>query len=217
LPLGKPDMSDLTGFARPPLSEQGLVMDEVNKQLDAAFVWRGHQGSVHVGCVANTDPSFWGCWSSIAEGFPVCTATVEFPSLGYRSMLGWVQLVRSTDNDSAGTQFELDPFALFGDAPSPYCWYGQRPILFDAPSRQVRQPLEWVAHSFLAITPLDEVAQWKPRRVVPIIGFSWGFTDDGSSVILHDMDVLPAETWATHLELLRHTYARWVFADSLGA
>ena len=42
-------------------------------------------------------------------------------------MLGWVQVVRSTDNESGGDRFELDPFGLFGDAPSPYCWYGQRP------------------------------------------------------------------------------------------
>ena len=72
------------------------------------------------------------------------------------------------------TDFELDPFGLFGDAPSPYCWYGQRPTLFDAPSRSVRELLEWVAHSFLATTPLDEVAQLKARRVVPLVGFSWG-------------------------------------------
>ena len=26
-----------------------------------------------------------------------------------------VQLVRSTDNESSGEQFEIDPFALFGD------------------------------------------------------------------------------------------------------
>jgi hypothetical protein len=189
-------------------------MDDVAKDLDAAFAWRGDHGSVHVECIPNTDPTFWGCWSSVAEGFPVCTAKVDFPSQGYRSMFGWVQLVRSTDNDSAGQRFELDPFALFGDAPSPYCWYGQRPILFDAPSRDVRQPLEWVAHSFLAETPLAEVAQWKPRRVVPIIGFSWGFTDDGSSVALHDVAILSTEEWAMHLELLGQTYTRWVFADS---
>jgi hypothetical protein len=89
-------------------------------------------------------------------------------------MLGWVQLVRSIDNESAGTDFEIDPFALFGDAPSPYCWYGQCPTLFDAPSRPARHPLEWTAHSFLAATPLNEVADLLPRRVVPVIGFLMG-------------------------------------------
>ena len=68
-----------------------------------------------------------------SEGLSCLYRTVDYPPR-YRSMLGWVQLVRSTDNESGGVRFELDPFGLFGDAPSPYCWYGQRPILFDAPS-----------------------------------------------------------------------------------
>jgi hypothetical protein len=143
------------------------------RTLDAEFSWSDVSGEIHVECAANLDPNFWGVWHGTAEGFPVCTATVDYPLRGYRSMLGWVQLVCSTDNESGGANFEMDPFSLFGDAPSPYCWYGQRPILFDAPSRPLRQPLDWTAHSFLATTPLDEVADLKPRRVVPIIGFSW--------------------------------------------
>jgi hypothetical protein len=127
-------------------------------------------------------------------------------------MLGWVQLVCSTDNESGGTDFEVDPFSLFGDAPSPYCWYGQRPILFDAPSRPLRQPLDWTAHSFLAATPLDEVADLKPRRVVPIIAFSWGFTDTGSDVTLQDPAVLPRQAWDSHLGVLRQTYPFWLFS-----
>jgi hypothetical protein len=182
--------------------------------LIADFFWNGERGSIHVECVANDDPDFWGCWHSTARGFPVCTATVEYPGHGYRSMLGWVQLVRSTDNESAGAAFEVDPFSLFGDAPSPYCWYGQRPNLFDAPSRPFRQPLDWTAHSFLAATPLDEVAALRPRRILPIVGFSWGFTDTGSDVALHDAAVLPERVWNSHLELLRETYPRWAFSPS---
>ncbi|HEV2368267.1 MAG TPA: hypothetical protein VGR90_00240, partial [Acidimicrobiales bacterium] len=71
-------------------------------------------------------------------------------------LLGWVQLVRSTDNASAGERFEMDPLLLFFDAPSPYCWYGTAPTLFDAPFRLRDVAMEWVAHSFLATTPLDE-------------------------------------------------------------
>ena len=181
--------------------------------LDAGFVWRGEAGKVHVECVPNADPDFYGCWWSVARGFPVCTATVEYPARGYRSMLGWVQLVRSTDNASGGLRFELDPFGLFGDAPSPYCWYGQRPTLFDAPSRPVWAPLEWVAHSFLAATPLDEVAQLKARRVVPLVGFSWGFTDLGSSTILSEIELLTDQEWKMHLDVLRLGYPLWVFSE----
>ena len=168
---------------------------------------------VHVECVPNTDPEFYGCWWPVADGFPVCTATVDYPALGYRSMFGWVQVVRSTDNESGGLRFELDPFGLFGDAPSPYCWYGQRPILFDAPSRSVREPLEWVSHSFLAVTPLDEVAQLKARRVVPLVGFSWGFSDTGTDVTLADIGLLTDREWTMHLDVLRQGYPFWVFSE----
>jgi hypothetical protein len=184
------------------------------RELDALFGWRGETGSVHIECSPNADPDFWGRWSSVAEGFPVCTAVVEYPALGYRSMFGWVQLVRSSDNGSAGEHFEPDPFALFGDAPSPYCWYGQRPVLFDAPSRTVRRPLEWVAHSFLAVTPLEEIAAWKQRRVVPLVGFSWGFSDSGSSVELHETALLSSDEWQSHLDVLRATYLAWVFSEA---
>ncbi len=183
------------------------------KESDVGFTWLGEAGMVHVECVPNTDPEFYGCWSPVAEGFPVCTATVDYPARGYRSMLGWVQVVRSTDNESGGVRFELDPFGLFGDAPSPYCWYGQRPTLFDAPSRSVREPLEWIAHSFLAVTPLDEVAERKARRVVPLVGFSWGFTDTASSVTLINIEVLTDGEWAMHLDILRQGYPMWVFAE----
>ena len=59
-------------------------------------------------------------------------------------MFGWVQLVRSTDSQSGGQLFELDPFVLFGDVRSSYCWYGTEPTLFDAPYRQARVPIEWI-------------------------------------------------------------------------
>jgi hypothetical protein len=200
--------------SRRPFREQTVVIEAEGKVLHCEFLWRANRGSLHVGCMPNSDPGFWGCWSSVAEGFPVCTATIEYPRHGYRSMFGWVQVVRSTDNESGGERFELDPFALFGDAPTPYCWYGQRPVLFDAPSRSGRQPLDWIAHSFLATTPLDEVAQLGPRRVVPVVGFSWGFTDDGSNVTLHDLAVLSPGEWSAHLDLLRGTYPRWLFANT---
>ncbi len=183
------------------------------KQLDVRFAWRGEVGAVHVECIPNSDPASYGCWWSVAQGFPVCTATVDYPARGYHSMFGWVQVVRSTDNESGGVRFEVDPFGLFGDTPSPYCWYGQRPILFDAPSRSVREPLEWVAHSFLATTPLDEVAQLRARRVVPLVGFSWGFTETASSVKLSNIEVLTDREWMMHLDVLRQEYPMWVFSE----
>jgi hypothetical protein len=65
----------------------------------------------------------------------------------------------------------FDPFRLYKRAPQPYCWYGHTPALFDAPSRDSRRPLDWLAHSFLAVSPL----RGERRVVTPLLGFAWGF------------------------------------------
>ena len=182
-------------------------------RMERAFTWDGVAGSVRVDCVPNDDPAFLGSWLPTAHGFPVLTATVQYPQRGYRGMFGWVQLVRSSDNPSGGRQFDVDPFALFGDAPSPYCFYGTEPTLFDAPTRATRDPLQWTAHSFLATTPTDEVMQGGPRRVVPVLGFSWGFELAGDAVRLEDITPLSADEWIMHLPVLRASYPYWTFAD----
>jgi hypothetical protein len=185
------------------------------RRLEAEFSWEGLLGHVHVECVPNDDPALLGCWLPAAKGFPVCTATVQYPRRGYRGMFGWVQFVRSTDNASGAERYEMDPFALFGDAPSPYCWYGTEPTLFDAPSRETWSPLNWLAHSFLATTPMDELLQGKPRRVAPLTGFSWGFDLSDHEVTLRDLHPLTPVDWREHLPLLRATYPSpaWTFAD----
>jgi hypothetical protein len=82
------------------------------------FEWEGSSGEVIIDCVPNGDPVALGCPPESAD-YPACTASVRFPPVGYRGLLGWVQLVRSTDNASEGERFEMDPLLLFFDAPSP--------------------------------------------------------------------------------------------------
>ena len=180
--------------------------------MKLSFEWEGHTGQVEAECHVNDDPARLGCFPG-AAGFPTCTATVSFPHLGYRSMMGWVQLVRSTDNESGGAEFENDPFALFGDAPSPYCWYGIAPTLFDGPARATRDDIAWVAHSFLAATPLDEVMAWQPRRVVPLVGFSWGFSIRDEAISNDPVAALPPAEWNRHTATLRAQFPLWQFAD----
>jgi hypothetical protein len=185
-----------------------------------SFEWRGLTGHVQVACVPNDDPAGYGTVASDAFGFPVCTATVRYPRRGYNAMFGWVQLVRSTDSQSGGQLFELDPFALFGDVRSPYCWYGTEPTLFDAPSRQDRAPIEWIAYSFLATTPVDEVMQGCPRRVVPLLGFEWGFNiraEVGPIIEMRAVASIGSNEWAALLPILRAEYPSplWTFADAM--
>jgi hypothetical protein len=161
-----------------------------------------------VSCVSNDDPAALGKGED-ARGLPVCTATIDYPGRGYRGLFGWVQLVRSTDNASGGRAFEMDPVRFFEDSPAPYCWYGIKPVLFDAPSRDKAQPLDWLAHSFLAFTPRGGDAQ---KRVVPLLGFSWGFAiGDHARVTLEPVARLTAQDWGGHLHYLRKCYSSWEF------
>ena len=54
----------------------------------------------------------------------------------------------------------------------------------------------------------------RPRRLVPLVGFSWGFTDSGSEVVLYDLALLPEDAWDTHVKLLKESYPFWVFSST---
>ncbi len=170
------------------------------------FSWDGEEGAIAIDCVRNANPQALGCRPG-ALGLPACTATVSFPARGYRAMFGWIQLVRSSDNRSAGAAFEMDPLALFADVDSPYAFYGYLPTLFDGPSRPRRDDMEWLAHSFLATTPLDG-----QRRVAPVAGFAWGFDIGGGEVGLRPLVALAPADWRAQLPVLTNAYPRWQFA-----
>lgn len=180
--------------------------------MEIPFTHQGHRGRVNVTVERTLSPATFGVGDS-ALGFAHCKATIEFSGGGYLGLLGWVQLVRSTDNASRGRQFEMDPFDPFGlyeRAPLPYCWYGITPTLFDAPSRDERIPLDWVAHSFLAASPFGG----NTKVVSPLLGFSWGFDiADEASISLKPTTVLTAADWGAHLPYLRECYPDWRFSE----
>lgn len=66
------------------------------------------------------------------SGFPMCHASVDYPAQGYDAVLGWVQLIRSGDNQSQGREFEIDPLEFLGDLPHPFCGVGMSPQLSGA-------------------------------------------------------------------------------------
>jgi hypothetical protein len=173
------------------------------------FLCDDMQGAIAVTLERVDDPAVIGKHPS-ADGFPCCTAEVDYPGKGYRALFGWVQLVRSTDNSSAGAAFDMDPFCLFEDAPSPYAFFGINPTLFDAPSRAKRDPLAWTAHSYLARTPIDDTE----RRVLPLAGFSWGFNiDSDGRITLQQVQSLTAVDWDAHLPYLGASHPGWVFDE----
>ncbi|NED91591.1 hypothetical protein G3I76_67405 [Streptomyces sp. SID11233] len=171
------------------------------------FTHDGETGSVTIDVEQVDDPRTIGKHPAM-RGYPCCTSTVTYPGRGYRAMFGWVQFVRSTDNASGGADFDMDPFILFEDAPSPYCFFGINPTLFDAPSRAERRPMAWLAHSFLAYTPLDR----EQRCVIPLTGFSWGFGIDAEGNIpVRPAAALTAADWDEHLPYLGTSYPAWEF------
>jgi hypothetical protein len=169
--------------------------------MEIPFAFGGDRGAIRAEVVPNDDPVAVGK-SERDRGMPMCTATVEFAARGYRSLLGWVQLVRDTG------QFTVDPFDLFEDSTAPFCWYGFRPTLFDAPSRRHTGAVHWTAHSFLTIGPWDT----DRRSVVPLAAFSWGYRQHADGRLdLSPVRELELSVWETHRPYLAGRYPAWRF------
>ena len=201
-------MDTLASTCRAP--EEDAIADAGSLRLP--FTLRGTSGVIAVSVTRNTDPDAIGYSlltggqpTDAARGFPVCRATVDYQAQGYAAVFGWTQMVRSTD--SAPDQFEMDPIALYQQIPTPYAFFGIKPELFDAPSRESRYDMTWQAHSFLCTSP-DAVLT---RHVQPIAGFTWGFTINHQDITLDWPAALGSEAWNSHLDLLRTSYPGWTF------
>lgn len=174
------------------------------------FVLRGLSGHVDVEFGVNEEPETVGAWPG-AAGLPFCQATVSYPAgRGYLGWMGWIQLVRSTDNLSRGERFEMDPLEILGTVGHPFCYFGITPTLFDAPARDDRHDLDWVAHSFLTY-----VADRQRREVRALLGFSWGFHFADSQVSLAFPAWLDADDWNKHIPVLAAAHPGWAFAEGV--
>ncbi|GIG92176.1 hypothetical protein [Plantactinospora endophytica] len=174
--------------------------------MEIGFDVGGESGRVLVEVVANTDPVVVGK-DERDLGMPVCAAAVEFSAHGYRSLLGWVQLVQEP---GATDPFTIDPFDLFADSTAPFAWYGFRPTLFDAPSRRHVGAVRWQAHSFLTVGPWDV----DPRLVVPLVGFAWGYQQDlDDGLHLSPVRRLGPADWDGHRPYLADRYPTWRFDE----
>lgn len=184
-------------------------------RLTVPFRCRGREGAVDVEVVPDDDPPHWGCDlldptlpADAALGYPVCTATVRYAAAGYAAVLGWVQLVRSTDGEEGPDVYTLDPTTVHRDLATPYAWFGVTPTLFDAPFRAERQPMTWRAHSYLGFSP-DAVMT---PQVHAVAGFSWGFdVRDGAVRIEPPAPLGPADWDADRVGLSRRLPG-WRFA-----
>ena len=173
--------------------------------LRLEFERAGIPGSVEVEVDVNGEPEALGC-PPYARGFPFCRATVHPEARGYADMLGWVQLVSSTDLFG---EFRIDPFEPLGEVSHPFCFFGFSPTLFDAPHRDHREDADWVAHSFLC--GLGERPLEPGPEVDALLGFSWGFQIRDSRIAVEGAAPIGREDWDGHLEYLRAAFPRWSF------
>jgi hypothetical protein len=173
--------------------------------MQLEFILRDLPGRVEVELTPNQDPESLGCRPS-GRGFPVCVATISYAGRGYAAMLGWIQVVRSTNGRSGAGNFELDPYEPLGLLSNPFCWFGLTPTLFDAPSRRTLEDLSWTAHSFLCFIG-------QPREARAILGFSWGFNVREGSIMMEAAATVAPATWDGHLPLLHGEYPSWQFAS----
>jgi hypothetical protein len=175
--------------------------------MHLSFSLRGLAGSIDVTVSETQNPKELSARPG-AAGLPHCQATVSLPGKGYDGLLGWIQLVCSTDNGSSGQRFEMDPLEILGDVPHPFCFFGIKPTLFNAPSRDSRADLDWLAHSFLC-----HIADRAIREVQALVGFSWGFKiADGTARPIPPRG-LESVDWNQHLGLLHAEHPVWRFAD----
>lgn len=176
--------------------------------LTIAFEARGQEGEVRVAVAPNADPSAVGSpdW---AQGFPVCQADISWDAVGYRALLGWVQLVGMGVPRSAEPRtWAADPLEVYEGLNTPFGFYGLSPTLFDAPARRDRsQALDWHAESFLCVAPSAPMA----REAFPVAAFSWGFTLDNGIVSLTPPAPIDLAAWGNHVALLESQYPGWTF------
>lgn len=168
------------------------------------FTLAGTRGHVDVVVAVNDEPQELGCREA-ARGFPYYSASISHSARGYAAALGWIQLVRSTDNASGGAAFEMDPFQPLGPVPHPFCFFGFLPALFDAPSRDPIGDMDWTAHSFLC--RLGE----RDQQVQPMLGFSWGFVIRDVVIAPWGPEALTAQDWDVQVAVLARERPAWSF------
>jgi hypothetical protein len=173
-------------------------------QMQCSFTLAGERGHVDVMVAVNSDPETLGCRPA-ARGFPYCCASVTHPARGYAAVLGWIQLVRSTDGASGGASFEMDPFEPLGLVSHPFAFFGFLPTLFDGPSRDPIVDMDWTAHSFLGcLGEYDRTAQ-------AILGFSWGFAIREGMITPRGPAALAPQDWDEHRATLAREHSGWSF------
>jgi hypothetical protein len=188
----------------------GDLSARAKHELRLEFEARGTPGTVEVSLWVNDDPLVVGSGPE-AEGFPACQATVAINLQRYAALFGWVQLVGTASPADPTRRIGVDPLEISADLNWPFGFYGLQPTLFDAPSRRDRtQALDWLAHTFLCVSPDRPM----DRVVRPVVGFQWGFWMHDGQIDIVAPTSLELATWNSHLRVLEAAYPGWRFEEA---
>ncbi|TMK58594.1 MAG: hypothetical protein E6G51_02250 [Actinobacteria bacterium] len=187
-----------------------LITSARPTKLQLPYRWNDVDGIVKAQIGVNDDPSVFG-GEEFARGFPFFRATIEPEAVGYREMIGWVQVVERSDEDGG---FKIDLFEPLGDVPHPFCFFGYSPIMFDSPHATYKD-WDFTAHTFLCGLggKLLEQTEEGRREVMAVLGFEWGFSKRGEKIDSFGLRALAADDWNAHLPYLHERFSEppWNF------
>jgi hypothetical protein len=198
------------------------MVDATPQVMTIPFVHRGSRGTVRVEYGINEDPERLGYGESVlgagsppemARGFPVVQASVAYEGLGYGAQFGWLQIVRYRIDDTGEEQTVLDVPPQLSESDCPYCAFGIRPTMFDAPGMAGVNDATWHADTLLVHTPNAVLS----KDIRAICGFTWGFLVARSKATPSPLAAATEADWERDVVALRRDYPRWHFASSWGA
>jgi len=180
------------------------------------FHVRGKNGTVAVEYAVNRDPYHWGYGlisgpdhslleysPDIAQGFPICRASIAFEGEGYNAIFGWIQIIRYHGIESGAF---VDKPPQLAEADMPYMIWGPSPTFFDAPSTP-QKGIIWTADAFLVMSPDALMTQ----VVQPVCGFHWGYTTQDEHPSILPLTPVDVDTWTQACAFLQAQYPHWTF------
>ena len=189
-----------------------------SESIRLEFRHHGHMGSVRVKVSRNHGVLSSGFTAidkrftdSMVKGFPVMKAEVNFEGSGYEALFGWLQVI-SHDYGRGEEEFSVDIADQFREFMNPFCYYGYKPAMYDAPRHAAPGLRKWKSYTFLC--PLSLSNREEYRKITPLAGFTWGYTMfQGKPESI--MEPMPAsrDDWNLVRRNVASYYPQWLFMD----
>jgi hypothetical protein len=110
--------------------------------------------------------------------------------------------------DEPDTHVDLAPELAALDRP--LCCAGYLPTFFDAPANPDHPDGDWVAETFLVVSPTGS----EPKELTALVGFRWGYHLQSGSPTLLPLELSTPADWSRCADVLRASYPSWSFGAS---